>query len=63
VIILLGYVIPFWLSAAIVGIVIAAVGLALVLKGINTLRQESPAPQETMETIKEDREWMRDQTR
>ncbi len=62
-IILLGLVIPYWLSAAIIGFVIAAVGVALVLKGANTLRQEDPTPQETVETLQEDREWLRDQTR
>jgi uncharacterized membrane protein YqjE len=63
VIIVLGGVIPLWLSALVVGLVIAAIGLFLVVKGANTLRQEDPAPQETIETLKEDREWLRDQTR
>lgn len=62
VIIVLGGVIPLWLSALVVGLVIAALGLFLVVKGANTLRQEDPAPQETIETLKEDREWLRDQT-
>jgi len=63
VIIVLGGVIPLWLSALVVGLVIAALGLFLVVKGANTLRREDPAPQETIETLKEDREWLRDQTR
>ncbi len=62
-IIVLGKVIPLWLSAALVGLVIAVVGLFLVLKGVNTLRREDPTPRETVETLKEDREWLRDQTR
>jgi uncharacterized membrane protein YqjE len=63
VIIVLGNAIPLWVSALAVGLVIAIVGLILVLKGANTLRQEDPTPQETIETLKEDREWLRDQTR
>ena len=63
VILLLGLVIPYWLSALIVGLVIIAIGAFLALKGINTLRNESPAPRETVETLKEDREWLRNQTR
>jgi uncharacterized membrane protein YqjE len=63
VIIVLGNAIPLWVSALAVGLVIAIVGLVLVLKGANTLRQEDPTPQETIETLKEDREWLRDQTR
>jgi divalent metal cation (Fe/Co/Zn/Cd) transporter len=63
VVIVLGNVIALWLSALVVGVVIAAVGLILVIKGANTLRQEDPTPQETIETLKEDKEWLRDQTR
>ena len=62
-IILLGQLIPYWLSAAIIGFVIAAVGLVLVVKGANTLRQEEPTPRETVETLQEDKEWLKDQTR
>jgi uncharacterized membrane protein YqjE len=62
-IILLGQVIAYWLSAAIIGVVIAAVGAVLVVKGANTLRQEEPSPRETVETLQEDKEWLKDQTR
>ncbi len=62
VILVLGLVIPYWLSAAIVGFVIAAIGAILVVKGANTLRQEDPTPRETVETLQEDREWLKDQT-
>jgi hypothetical protein len=56
-------IIPFWLSAGIVGLVIALVGLFLVVKGANTLRQEDPVPQETVETLKEDSQWLKNQKR
>ncbi len=62
VILVLGLVIPYWLSAGIVGLVIAAIGAVLVVKGANTLRQEDPTPRETVETLQEDKEWLRDQT-
>jgi uncharacterized membrane protein YqjE len=61
-IILLGQVIAYWLSAAIIGVVIAAVGAVLIVKGANTLRQEEPTPRETVETLQEDKEWLKDQT-
>jgi uncharacterized membrane protein YqjE len=61
-IILLGQVIAYWLSAAIIGVVITLIGAALVLKGANTLRQEEPTPRETVETLQEDKEWLKDQT-
>jgi hypothetical protein len=62
VIVLLGQVIPMWLSALLVGIVVAAVGYFLVRKGLDALKQENLAPQETIETLKEDKEWAKDQT-
>ena len=52
-----------WLAALIVAIIVLAVGGALVMSGLKTLQQESVAPQRTLDTIKEDQEWMRDQTR
>ena len=61
-IILLGEVIAYWLSAAIIGVVIAVVGAVLVVKGASTLRQEEPTPRETIETLQEDKEWLKDQT-
>lgn len=53
---------PMWLSALIVALLVLAVGGALVMSGIKTLQEESPAPQKTLETLKEDKEWMIDQT-
>ena len=60
---LLGLVIPIWLSALIIGILIVGAGAFLAWKGLQTLRQESVTPQRTIDTLKEDQEWMRDQTR
>jgi Putative Actinobacterial Holin-X, holin superfamily III len=58
---LLGLLIPLWLSALIIGVVVAAVGGLLVRSGLKTLQQEQVAPQRTIETLKEDREWIQDQ--
>jgi len=60
---LLGLLIPLWLSALIIGLVVAGIGGALVMSGLKTLQQESVAPQKTLDTLKEDKEWMADQTR
>ncbi len=62
VIFLLALAIPLWLSALVVGIAVAAVGYVLVRKGLDALKQEDLAPQETIETLKEDKEWAKDQT-
>ncbi len=60
---LLGLLIPIWLSALIIGILVAGAGAFLAWKGLQTLRQEPATPQRTIETLKEDQEWMKDQTR
>ncbi len=63
VIFLLGLVIPLWLSALLVGIAVALTGYYfLVRKGLDALKQEDPVPRETIETLKEDKEWAKDQT-
>lgn len=54
--------VPLWLSAFVVGIVVAVVGYFLVRKGLDALKQEDLAPQETINTLKEDKEWVTDQT-
>ena len=51
-----------WLAALIVALLVLAAGGALVWVGLKTLQQESPVPQRTLETLKEDKEWMTDQT-
>ena len=62
-IVLLGQVIPMWLSALLVGLVVAAVGYFLIKKGLDALKREDVAPWQTMETLKEDGQWIKDQTR
>ncbi len=63
VIVLLGQVIPMWLSALLVGLVVAGVGYFLVRKGLDALKREDFAPRQTIETLKEDQQWAKDQMR
>ncbi len=51
-----------WFSAFLVGLSVAGAGSLLALKGIDALRQEGVVPQETVETLEENREWLKDQT-
>ena len=55
--------VPWWLAALIVGVIVAAVGGFLVQRGLTALRQESLMPQRTVETLKEDVEWAKTQTK
>lgn len=63
VIVLLDEVMPLWLSALLVGLVVAGVGYFLVRRGLDALKREDLAPRQTIETLKEDQQWAKDQTR
>ena len=53
---------PWWVATLLVGLVVAGIGGFLVLRGISALRQETPLPQQTIDTLKEDAEWAKAQT-
>ena len=63
VILLLGEAIPLWLSALIVGLLVGAAGGLLVRQGLQRLKTVSPAPEQTVETLKEDAEWLKNRAR
>ena len=52
---------PNWLSALIVGLVLAAIAAALAISGRNKVRQATPPAPQTMETLKEDVQWAKTQ--
>ncbi len=63
-IVILGAVgVPWWLSALLVGLVVAAVGYFLIMKGRAALKRLDMAPRQTMQTLKDDAEWAKEQTR
>jgi hypothetical protein len=62
VIALLNAVMPLWVAALLVGIVVAVVGYLLVRRALDALKREDFAPRETIETLKEDQRWAKDQT-
>jgi uncharacterized membrane protein YqjE len=62
-VLLLGQVAPWWLAALIVGLVVAGIGYFLVQRSIRALQQTDLAPRQTVETLKEDIAWAKDQTR
>lgn len=61
-IVLLSGLITPWVSALIVGLVFLLVGGLLILSSINNFRSINVAPR-TVETLKEDAEWLRHPTR
>ena len=54
---------PWWLSALLVGLVVAGVGYFLVQKGLQALKREDLAPRQTIESVKEDAQWAKEQVR
>ena len=47
-----------WLAPLIVGLILAAIGGAMLAKGVNTLRRESMVPEKTVASIQENKEWI-----
>ena len=50
-----------WLSALVVGVVVVAIGAILVLRARESLKPANLAPRRTIETLKEDQEWAKEQ--
>jgi len=50
-----------WLSALIVGLVVVAISAVLVLRARAALKPANLAPRRTVETLKEDQEWAKEQ--
>ena len=61
IIMLLAKVMPGWGAALLVGVVIAIVGWLLIGKAMTALQQADLTPRETVETLKEDATWMKEQ--
>jgi len=55
---------PLWLAALIVTLVYGAIAGVLALKGKNKVQEATPpAPEQTVETVKEDVQWAKTQMR
>jgi len=54
---------PWWLAALLVGLVVTGIGYFLIQKGLTELKRQNLAPTGTIQTIKEDVEWMKEQAR
>jgi xanthosine utilization system XapX-like protein len=53
--------VPAWLSVLLVGLVAIGVGYFLIQKGRTALKRDNLAPSQTIETLKEDAEWAKQQ--
>jgi len=57
----LSLVVQPWLAALIVGVAVVGLGVVLMLMGRNRLRPANLQPNRTMETLRDDKDWARDQ--
>jgi uncharacterized membrane protein YqjE len=53
--------VPWWLASLIVTVVVLAIGGILVQRGLTALKQQSMVPEQTIQTLKEDRQWAKEQ--
>ena len=52
---------PLWAAALVVGLVVSAVGAGLALTGMKALKRLDPAPEQTIRTLEESKQWLREQ--
>jgi uncharacterized membrane protein YqjE len=57
----LGAMMPYWLSALIVGVVVIIIGAGILMSGRSSLTNINPVPEKTVETLKEDAKWAKEQ--
>ena len=55
--------VPYWLAALVAGVVLGGLGYLLVHSGIASLRPEELTPHHTINTLKEDAQWLRTQAK
>jgi hypothetical protein len=58
---LIGLGLPSWAAALIVGLVVVGIGFILIQRGREALKQEDLTPRQTIETLKEDAAWAKEQ--
>ncbi|HYZ85951.1 MAG TPA: phage holin family protein [Bryobacteraceae bacterium] len=54
---------PMWAAAGIIGVLLAIVAGALYSKGKGEWKEFTPKPEKTLETVKENVEWIKTQTK
>jgi hypothetical protein len=54
---------PAWAAALLGGILVAGAGYLLIRSGLAALRPDQLTPRQTIETLKEDAQWLRTQTK
>lgn len=61
IIMLLARYMPDWGAALLVGVIVAGIGWLLIGKALSALQETDMTPRQTVETLKEDATWMKEQ--
>jgi xanthine/uracil permease len=61
VVFLLALAMPLWVSALIVGAVVAVIGGVLVKSGMSEIQRATTPPKQTVDTVKEESRWMKEE--
>lgn len=61
IIVILANFIPLWLSALVVGIGLGIIAAVMISSALKMLKETNLVPQQTVETIKEDAQWLKKQ--
>jgi hypothetical protein len=59
----LALVLPAWAAALIVGVLVVAIGGVLALVGKSRMRADALAPERTMQSLREDKAWIKERFR
>jgi uncharacterized membrane protein YqjE len=62
-ILFLGEYMPFWVSALVTGIVVGGIGYYFARRQLEALQHVDPVARATVETMKENKEWAKEQLR
>ncbi len=55
--------VAIWVAPMIVGVVVAAIGYAFIQKAVSTLKRERMTPNKTVESLQENKEWLKQKIR
>jgi len=55
--------VSFWVAPLIIAVVVGAIGYGLIQKAVHTLKHERVAPQKTVQTLQENKEWLKQKMR
>jgi hypothetical protein len=58
---ILAYIMPVWLAAFIVAVIAGGAAYFMAMPALAELRKMDPTPRETVETLKEDAQWLKRQ--